>query len=199
KGERVLTCLHGQVSTFADEQGPRPADTIAIERTPVRILAIAVLVVTMVDTAGRRLHLQHAIDDHERVHDARIPGAAQPEPHEVGKIHAHERASENRLAGPIAQPDLPGQLARLVDRGDAHVVAADAQSAGLWGIAYITPTLQALVPVIRQCIDILPFLVREPGGRRDQRADGHCQREWTDAGVFLPAILIAGRSRTHDE
>src|SRR6185312_9324807 len=104
-----------------------------------------------------------------------------------------------RLAGPIAQPDLPGQLARLVDRGDAHVVAADAQSAGLWGIAYITPTLQALVPVIRQCIDILPFLVREPGGRRDQRADGHCQREWTDAGVFLPAILIAGRSRTHDE
>src|SRR5579862_7292268 len=123
---------------LTDQKRPRPADTAAIERPAVRILSVAVLVISVVDRTRWRLHSQNLVNDLEGILHARVPRAAQPEPHQVGEVHADQCRSENQLAGAIAQPDLSGQLAGLVDRGNPDVVARNAQLARQWRVPDIT-------------------------------------------------------------
>ena len=187
------------MTTFADQQRPAAADAIAVERSSVRVLAVTILVVAVIDRSRRRHHLEHLVDHLDGVLDARVVRAAQSQAHQVGKIHAHQRRSHDRLAFAIAQLHLAGERAAALGAAQAHVVTLDADAVRQLRVAHIAPELQPLVPVIGQTERVLALVVRKPRHGRDQRADRRRQRERAHARILLPAILRARGAGTRDE
>ena len=123
----------------------------------------------------------------------------QSQPHEIGEIQAHQRRGLDLLAFAIAQQHRAAQLARFLAGGDAHVVTGHAELLGQGAALDVAPGLEPLVPVIRQFIGAQALDFIEPGGRGNQRRDGDRKREGADAGILLPAVLVAVGTRAHHE
>jgi hypothetical protein len=139
--------------TLAGQQRPRPADSDAVERPAVHMLAIAVAVVTMPARSGRQLDLQQGIDYTQRIADTRIVRCAQAEAHQRQCVGTDQQ--RRRLAALIGRAILDrhkttARRARIGSIGgrDAHVVALDADLARQRRIGDIDPALDLLVPRI---------------------------------------------------
>ena len=98
----------------------------------------------------------------------------------------------------LRSSDPAGQAAVLLRRGDAHIVAVDADRVGHRRAVDVAPLLDPLVPVVGEVERIVAGDVVEPRRGRHQRRDGDGDGEGADAGVLLPAILLAGRAVAGD-
>ncbi len=123
------------VRAFGGEQRPRPPHAGAVEGTAVVVLAVAVIVVASPGRPTWKVHLEERVDDLHGVHDARIVGGAQAEPHERERVGTDDVS--RRLAALSRRAVLDRDEARhrrrgvgLVGRRNAHVVPIDADLPG---------------------------------------------------------------------
>ncbi|MGH8142874.1 MAG: hypothetical protein ACREU2_10210, partial [Steroidobacteraceae bacterium] len=138
----------GLSSALAEEERPGAADTLTVERTPVRMLAVSVAVVSPIERVGWRLDREDPVDHTQRILHPRVERAADTKAHELREIEADQLRGVDRRAVTIAQLDSTAVRSVPGRWRDAYVVAAHAELAGQSGVLDIAPTVEPLVPIV---------------------------------------------------
>ena len=89
-GQRIDAQQDIEIAALAGEQRPGAADAGAVEGAPILVLAVAVGVIAVIGDAVRRLDLEDAVGDLQRVLDARVPGVTQAQAGQVDVFHADQ-------------------------------------------------------------------------------------------------------------
>src|SRR5215470_2066753 len=182
------------MAALAGKQRPGSADAVAVVGARVRMLTIAVLVITMIGNAQGRFDFEQRVGDLGRVLNPVIIGAPQPHASQVEILHPDERDRWHALTPPVGHVHAAAQAALHCGGPDAHVIAVDPVLGGKWCSRDIGPVLDPLVPVISERKDKVAFGSAEKFGRGNQRDNLDCQGERADAGVLFPTVLRANWS-----
>jgi hypothetical protein len=78
---------------------------------PISVFAIAVFVVSVIQSTGRSFNAKNLVNDLEGVPNARIVSIAQSQAYEVREVHADQCGGRNCLTAPIPERDAAARLA----------------------------------------------------------------------------------------
>jgi hypothetical protein len=96
---------------LADEQGPSSTDPTPVECVTISVFAVAVFVVSVIQTPRRGFDAKNMVHDLEGIPNPRIVSIAQSQAYEVREIHADQRGGRNRLTIPIPERNAAARLA----------------------------------------------------------------------------------------
>src|SRR5215471_2605226 len=189
--QRIAAKLQLEMAALAGKQRPGSADAIAVVGATVRMLTIAILVITMIGNAQRRFDLEQRVGDLGRVLNPVIIGAPQPQASQVEILHPDERDRRHALTPLVGHVHAAAQAALHCGGPDPHVIAVDPVLGGKWCSRDIGPVLDPLVPVISERKDKVAFSSAGKFGRGNQRDNLDCQGERANAGILFPTVLWA--------
>ena len=202
--KRVSAGREFVVTALAREQRPGSADAIAVESRAVRVLPIAIVIVTLPARTLRQIVFDRGIENRERIDDERIVRIAQSQPNEMKEFSADHVARRLLV---LAVRDLQNR-----GIGFGHVVRSVAigrrdpqEMLRPIGHEFAAGCDGPFFQMRRQPIRIIErelrrvFIVtRARKFRHDHQAgDDRGQRGWRIPGSFFPAFLPRLRAVSH--
>src|SRR5262249_21675321 len=156
--QRILPKLKLEMGALASEQWPEPANPITVIWAPVRVLAIAVLVIPAIGDAERSFDPEQSLRHPRRVFNPGIVGTPQAKPYQVEVLHPDQGDGGHRFTPSVRHVHATAQATLHRGRSDPHVVAVNSKLARIRPFRHVRPVLDTLVPAVGERKNEIPFL-----------------------------------------